>query len=261
MDIPSGLCSDTGRVLGQAVRADLTVTFIGLKRGLFTLHAGDHVGALQFADLEVPMAVYSTVPSTCSRLELEALLERLPPRPADAHKGLYGSVLVIGGDFGMAGAAAMAAEAAVRCGAGLVRVATRPEHVAALVARMPEVMTAGISSGEDFEPLLEASDVLVAGPGLGQSPWSEHLLQRALASGKPIVLDADALNLLAAVTVALPDEGMRVITPHPGEAGRLLHCATAAGAVGSLCRRRCTGTTIFCGGCAEGQWHYYCRRR
>ena len=86
----------------------------------------------------------------------------------------------------------------------------------------------GISSGEDFEPLLDASDVLVAGPGLGQSPWSEHLLQRALASGKPVVLDADALNLLAAGTVALSADSVRVITPHPGEAGRLLGCATAA---------------------------------
>ena len=227
VDIPSGLCSDTGRILGCAVRADLTVTFIGLKRGLFTLDASDHVGVLQFADLGVPLGVYDAVPSECSRLELEFLLDRLPPRPAGAHKGLYGNVLVVGGDFGMAGAAAMAAEAALRCGAGLVRVATRPEHVAALVARVPEVMPTGISSGEDFEPLLAASDVLVVGPGLGQSPWSEHLLQRSLLSGKPIVLDADALNLVASHKAELTADGVRLITPHPGEAGRLLGCATA----------------------------------
>ena len=141
---------------------------------------------------------------------------------------MYGTVAVVGGDHGMAGAAAMAAEAALRCGAGLVRVATRPEHVAALVARTPEVMPVGIDSGGDFDPVLAAADVLVVGPGLGQSPWSEHLLQRSLAAGKPLVLDADALNLLAAGSVG--GAGSRedwVLTPHPGEAARLLGTDTA----------------------------------
>ncbi len=231
VDIPSGLCSDTGRVLGKAVHADLTVTFIGRKRGLFTLDAADYTGAVQFSALAVPPEVYATVPCDCSRLELEPLLERLPPRPAKAHKGLYGTVLIVGGDYGMAGAAVMAAEAALRCGAGLVRVATRPEHVAALVARTPEVMPCGVSSGEDFTPLLESADVLVVGPGLGQSPWSEHLLQLAAASGKPMVLDADGLNLLAAGCLGEgPGEVQHrdnwVLTPHPGEAARLLESTT-----------------------------------
>jgi NAD(P)H-hydrate epimerase len=228
VDIPSGLCSDTGRVLGAAVQADLTVTFIGLKRGLFTLQAPDYTGAVQFSDLAVPPDVYEAVPADCCRLELELLLERLPPRPATAHKGLYGTVLVVGGDYGMAGAASLAAEAALRCGAGLVRVATRPEHVAALVARTPEVMPQGVSSDDDFTPLLEAADVLVLGPGLGQSPWSRQLLRRALSSEKLAVLDADALNLLAGETLGecgLP--GDRVLTPHPGEAARMLGCSTA----------------------------------
>jgi NAD(P)H-hydrate epimerase len=137
----------------------------------------------------------------------------------------------VGGDYGMAGAAAMAAEAALRCGAGLVRVATRPEHVAALVARTPEAMPCGVSSGEDFTPLLESADVLVVGPGLGQSPWSEHLLQLAAASGKPMVLDADGLNLLAAGCLGEgPGEAKHrdnwVLTPHPGEAARLLDSTT-----------------------------------
>jgi len=223
VDIPSGLCADTGRVLGKAVRADLTVTFIGLKRGLFTLDAADYTGAVQFSGLAVPPELYTAVPCDCGRLELEPLLERLPPRPAKAHKGLYGTVLIVGGDYGMAGAAAMAAEAALRCGAGLVRVATRPEHVVALVARTPEVMPSGVSSAEDFTPLLESADVLVVGPGLGQSPWSEHLLQLAAASGKPMVLDADGLNLLAAGCLGeAQHRDNRVLTPHPGEAARLL---------------------------------------
>ena len=228
VDIPSGLCSDSGRVLGVAVRADLTVTFIGLKRGLFTGEAGDCTGAVSFTDLAVPAEIYNEVATDCSRLELEPLLERLPDRPANAHKGLYGTVLVIGGDYGMAGAAAMAAEAALRCGAGLVRVATRPEHVAALVARTPEVMPLGVESGDDLEPLLDGADVLVVGPGLGQSPWSEYLLQRAAASGKPMLLDADGLNLLAAGKIfGETPVGNRVITPHPGEAARLLGITNA----------------------------------
>jgi len=228
VDIPSGLCADTGRVLGSAVRADLTVTFIGLKRGLFTMQAPDFTGAVQLSDLGVPPEVYAAVTADCSRLELEALLERLPARPATAHKGVYGTVLVVGGDYGMAGAAALAAEAALRCGAGLVQVATRPEHVAALVARTPEVMPRGINSGAELTPMLAAADVAVVGPGLGQSAWSLKLLQLALASGLPLVLDADALNLLAATNLGNTNPaGNWVLTPHPGEAARLLACSTS----------------------------------
>jgi NAD(P)H-hydrate epimerase len=228
VDIPSGLCSDTGRVLGLATRADLTVTFIGLKRGLFTLSGADYTGAVLFSDLAVPLEIYNEVESDCARLELEPLLDALPARPATAHKGMYGNVLIVGGDHGMAGAAAMAAEAALRCGSGLVRVATRPEHVGPLVARTPEVMPRGVESGQDFGPLLEAAEILVVGPGLGQSPWSEHLLQVAAASGKPMVLDADGLNLLAGGRVIKEDcRDNWVLTPHPGEAARLLDCTTA----------------------------------
>jgi len=229
VDIPSGLCADTGRVLGSAVQADLTVTFIALKRGLFTLHGPDYTGAVQLSDLGVPSEVYAAVPADCARLELESLLDCLPPRPATAHKGLYGTVLVVGGDYGMAGAAALAAEAALRCGAGLVQVATRPEHVAALVARTPEVMSRGVNCADDLTSMLEAADVLVVGPGLGQSHWSLQLLQLALASGKPLVLDADALNMLAAGMLGGSRlVGNWVLTPHPGEAARLLACNTAA---------------------------------
>lgn len=253
VDIPSGLCSDTGRVLGHAVRADLTVTFIGLKRGLFTVQAADYTGAVQFCDLAVPQEVYNTVATDCSRLELEALLERLPMRPATAHKGLYGTVLIVGGDHGMAGAAAMAAEAALRCGAGLVRVATRPEHVAAIVARTPEVMPCAVSSGEEFTPLLASADVLVVGPGLGQSDWSEYLLQLALAAGKPTVLDADALNMLASGQLGdIPPREDWVLTPHPGEAGRMLEGSSSGiqadryGAVAAL-QQRYGGTVVLKG--------------
>ncbi|MEH6584268.1 MAG: NAD(P)H-hydrate dehydratase, partial [Halioglobus sp.] len=228
VDIPSGLCSDTGRMLGSAVVADATVTFIGLKRGMFTLDAQDCCGAIQFTDLGVPAAAYEQVPADCGRLELDSLLARRTPRPATAHKGRYGTVLVVGGDYGMAGAAAMAAEAALRCGAGLVRVATRPEHVTALIARTPEAMTHGVLSGQELAPLLAGVDVLVVGPGLGQSTWSEQLLRVAAESGLPMVLDADGLNLLTrGEIVANRCRDNWVLTPHPGEAARLLETDTA----------------------------------
>lgn len=225
VDIPSGLCADTGRVLGAAVRADVTVTFIAAKRGLFTGAGQDCAGRVVLATLDVPERVYAAEPPTCRRPALEPLLDCLPRRPASAHKGLYGRVLVAGGDTGMGGATALAAEAALRCGAGLVSAATRREHVPAILARNPEVMARGIASGQELTPLLESADVLALGPGLGQSPWSEQVFQAGCRFGGATVVDADALNLLArGVGGAVPSRDNRVLTPHPGEAARLLGC-------------------------------------
>jgi ADP-dependent NAD(P)H-hydrate dehydratase / NAD(P)H-hydrate epimerase len=230
VDIPSGLCSDTGSVRGVAVRAAHTVTFIGRKRGLFTGAARDHCGELHFDALGVPPEVYRAVPAAAGLLSLEALLRLLPARTRSAHKGRYGHVLVIGGGPGMAGAAAMAAESAARCGAGLVSLATWPGNVPAIVARRPEVMAHGVEHGHELEALLARASVLVVGPGLGRGPWAQQLLQRALATGKPAVLDADALNAIAAGEVP-PDAplGQCVATPHPGEAARLI--GGSAGAI------------------------------
>jgi NAD(P)H-hydrate epimerase len=223
LDIPSGLCSDTGRVLGVAVRADATISFIGLKRGMLTASGPDCCGEIEFAGLGVPSEVISALPASATRLDLESLLEQLSPRPQLSHKGMFGNVLVIGGDYGMAGAAVMAAEAALRCGAGLVRVATRPEHVAAVVARTPEVMARGIQSSLDLLAMVDEANVLVVGPGLGQSDWSEQMLQVAADSGKALILDADALNLLALERgIRLEPRSNWILTPHPGEAARLL---------------------------------------
>jgi hydroxyethylthiazole kinase-like uncharacterized protein yjeF len=227
VDIPSGLCSDSGRRLGEVVAADHTVAFIGLKRGQFTGAAAAVCGVLHFADLDVPPAVYAQLSPAAERLQLESLLPLLPRRAPDAHKGNFGHVLVIGGDHGMAGAALLAGEAAARCGAGLVSVATRELHVAALVARRPELMVRGVEVGHDLQSLLENASVVAVGPGLGQTPWSEQLLHRAADSGLPMVVDADALNLLAKGRV--PGTAARdnwILTPHPGEAARLLGIET-----------------------------------
>lgn len=228
LDIPSGLCSDTGVVQGLAVRADMTVTFIGVKRGLLTHQGPEYTGKLLFDDLRVSDDVYEAVDVSGFITGADDVSHLLPARAKTAHKGSCGHVLVIGGDRGMGGAAVMAAQAAGRCGAGLVTVATRAEHLAALLSRYPEAMAVGVRSGAELEALIERATVLVVGPGLGQHAWGEQLLMVALKSGKPLVLDADALNLLQRRGEFGQREGEHwVITPHPGEAARLLDCTVA----------------------------------
>ncbi|WP_122544510.1 NAD(P)H-hydrate dehydratase [Pseudomonas viridiflava] len=223
VDIPSGLCADTGHCLGVAVRADLTVTFIGLKMGMLTGDAPDLIGQLIFDDLQADKAIVAQAPVTAKRLD-KTSLPFLAPRPRTAHKGMYGRVLVIGGDHGFGGAALLSAESALRSGAGMVTLATCTEHVSAALTRMPEIMSAGIHSANQLMTLIEAASVLVVGPGLGQDSWGRSLLSAAANADRPQVWDADALNQLATGQVVLPKNS--VITPHPGEAARLLGIST-----------------------------------
>ncbi|WP_249582882.1 NAD(P)H-hydrate dehydratase [Pseudomonas viridiflava] len=223
VDIPSGLCADTGHCLGVAVRADLTVTFIGLKMGMLTGDAPDLIGQLIFDNLQADKAIVAQAPVTAKRLD-KTSLPFLAPRPRTAHKGMYGRVLVIGGDHGFGGAALLSAESALRSGAGMVTLATRTEHVPAALTRMPEIMSAGIHSANQLMTLIEAASVLVVGPGLGQDSWGRSLLSAAANADRPQVWDADALNQLATGQVVLPKNS--VITPHPGEAARLLGIST-----------------------------------
>ncbi|WP_460045842.1 NAD(P)H-hydrate dehydratase [Pseudomonas sp. S2_H01] len=225
VDIPSGLCANTGRTLGMAVHADLTVTFIGLKIGLFTGDAPELVGELVFDDLQADAAIVAQTPVSIKRLDTFNL-PRLAPRSRTTHKGMFGRVLVVGGDLGFGGAALLATESTLRCGAGMVTLATRPEHVSAALTRFPEVMTAGIQSANQLMALIEPASVLVVGPGLGQHSWGRSLLSAVASAPRPQVWDADALNQLAAGSVSLPSGC--VITPHPGEAARLLGVGTQA---------------------------------
>ena len=222
-DIPSGLNADSGAVMGVAVRADVTVCFIGLKRGMFTDDGPDYCGKLRFASLGVPHEVYAHLPDHAERLDYEMVRHILPPRPRNSHKGDFGHVLVIGGDHGMVGAARLAAEAAAHCGAGLVSVATRAAHTAAITAARPELMCHGVEQASDLSPLLKRASVVVIGPGLGQQAWGRAMLSRVLDCGLPLVVDADAINLLA-VEPYFHDKW--VLTPHPGEAARLIGCST-----------------------------------
>ncbi len=225
VDVPSGLHADNGARLGAAVQADLTVTFIALKLGLFTGLGPELCGELQFDDLQGDAQLLAAAPCVAQRLD-PANLPRLAVRSPVAHKGQFGHLLVIGGDLGMGGAALLSADSALRAGAGLVSVATRAEHVAAALVRRPEIMCAAVASANQLLALVERSDVCVVGPGLGQAAWGRSLLSGVSGIGQPQVWDADALNLLAAGQVAAPRQG--VLTPHPGEAARLLGIDTAA---------------------------------
>ncbi|PWK92804.1 NAD(P)H-hydrate epimerase [Fulvimonas soli] len=221
VDVPSGVDADTGRVPGAAVRADVTVTFIVAKRGLYTGGAPAHTGVVELDALGLPAALFRDAPPDARLLAAQAL----PPRARDAHKGDNGHVLAIGGDRGTAGAIRLCGEAALRAGAGLVSVATQAEHIAALNAARPELMAHAVNGPQALQPLLARAGVLALGPGLGQGAWGHALWLAALDSGKPLVLDADGLNLLARDPRRFAQPA--VLTPHPGEAARLLGATVA----------------------------------
>lgn len=223
LDVPSGLDADTGHCPGAAVCAAITVTFIAAKRGLYTGQAAAHTGRVELATLDLPEDLWKSSSPDASLLEAATL----PPRPRDAHKGRHGHVLAIGGDHGTAGAIRLCGEAALRCGAGLVSVATRAEHLPALNAARPELMAHAVADVQALAPLLARASVLAVGPGLGQGSWGRALWRAALDSRLPRVLDADGLNLLAAEPRRF-DGTAAVLTPHPGEAARLLDCSVAA---------------------------------
>ncbi len=220
IDLPSGLHADTGANLGALVKANMTLTFIGLKVGLFLHEATEYVGKLLFASLDIPEALYSQVKPCAWRLVHSQAMSALQPRARNAHKGDFGHVVVIGaGVMGYCGAPLLASDAAMRVGAGLVSAIVAPESLP-LLARAPrELMCYTPKKAKDCTALLARASVLVVGPGLAQNAWGKHFFQVALASDKPLVVDADALNWLA----QYPQKSDHwVLTPHPGEAAKLL---------------------------------------
>ena len=226
LDVPSGVDADTGSVIGDAVQATTTVTFIAHKPGLLTGPALNHVGQLMLADLGAPASVFESCHADGFRISASAA-RRLPERSLTAHKGVFGHVLVIGGNRGMGGAALLAAGAALRSGAGLVSLATHSEHVTAALTRHPELMVTGLDDAAMLPGLSDDKRVIVIGPGLGQDDWAQQCLEHALLAGVPLVCDADALNVIAANEVTIPPELPLIVTPHPGEASRLAGVTTS----------------------------------
>lgn len=249
LDIPTGLNGDSGDVMGVAVEAATTVCFVARKTGLYFLSGPDHCGDIRFSSLGIPHKHYPQ--PRIRHADEAAIRSALPLRHRQAHKGDYGHVLLVAGGKGMPGAARLAGEAALRTGAGRVSVATHPGNTAAIVSQRPELMCHEIAAA-DLAPLLNAATVIAVGPGLGTVAWSRAVFEAARAGSKPQVLDADALNLLAS---AADRNEQRVLTPHPGEAARLLNCSTAevqadrCAALQAL-RERYAGTIIL-KGCAS----------
>lgn len=245
LDIPSGLHADTGRIMGSAVRAAMTVSFIGLKLGLFVGSGPDCCGEIRYSALSVPAVVFSGEVAAGRRIDWRQQSTRFGPRQRTAHKGTFGHLLLVGGAPGFSGALRLAGEAALRTGAGLVTLATHPAHATCLGVPRPELMVSGVADPQDLHPLIERADVIAIGPGLGRTSWSRALWEPVYASGRPLILDADALNLLAETPGEPPGSGGcdvsdQVLTPHPGEAARLLGVTVArveadrVGAVQSL---------------------------
>lgn len=226
VDIPSGLNADTGQVLGTAAVADLTVTFIGRKRGLYTADGPDYAGSIKFSDLQTPDSVRDSIPDSGILIRENKIDENLPPRRRNSHKGSFGWVLGVGSNVGMSGALRLCGEAALRSGAGKVTLATHPSHAALINLACPELMVLGVERQEQLRNLLRQVDVVVTGTGLGQDSWSEELFRVCLKTATPVVLDADGLNILAGLFAHMDDGdvplGNWILTPHPAEAGRLL---------------------------------------
>jgi len=215
LDIPSGLLADTGHVEGEVVHADVTISFIGLNQGLLTAKGPDCCGELIFDDLQIPSGAKRKVPSTVKSLRIPSPIFK--KRDKESHKGLFGHVLVIGGDIGMSGAARLACEAALRTGTGLVSLATRYAHASMINSARPEIMSYPAERDSEIDFLIEKADVIAVGPGLGRSEWAATMFVAAINSGKPLIVDADGLNILA-----IEQRDNWILTPHPGEAARLL---------------------------------------
>ncbi len=217
LDIPSGLDADTGQIFGCAVKASHTITFIALKPGLLTLDGIDCCGEIHVRNLGLDAALHSSQGWLLSKTNCP----KLKPRPHNSHKGTFGNVGIIGGAQGMVGAALLAGRAALMMGAGRTYVALLAENAPAVDSAQPELMLR--TPNELFSLDL---DCLAVGPGLGQAKAAKLHLETALISSLPLVLDADALNLIGADTrqqqLLRKRSVPTLLTPHPAEAGRLL---------------------------------------
>jgi hydroxyethylthiazole kinase-like uncharacterized protein yjeF len=224
LDVPSGLQADTGQVMGCAVVADHTLTFIALKPGLLTLDGPEHCGTLHVADLGLTDAVAAAAHGV---LIAEGVLHHLlPQRPLNSHKGTFGSAGIIGGNHGMTGAVLLAGRAALKCGTGRVYVGLLDSNAPLVDPLQPELML----RPADGVLRLDHLSALAVGPGLGDTPDAAEYLDWALEQALPLVLDADALNLVATFDEIKSKLKQRVtstiLTPHPAEAARLLGCDT-----------------------------------
>lgn len=239
VDIPSGIHADSGSMLGAAVSASLTVTFGLPKLGLYVGHGIDHAGIVQVADIGIPSSFAAEVDSRVTLLVAETIRHSLPHRRVSAHKGTFGHAGIIAGSVGKTGAAALAAQAALRMGTGLVTVATPASMNDVLEAKLLEVMTVPLPETEArtlsrnsldlLIPFVRSKTAVALGPGLSTHTETAELVRSVVKHlDRPCVLDADALNALAGHSSLLSEcKVAPILTPHPGEMARLESGATA----------------------------------
>lgn len=224
LDIPSGLNANTGQIMGTAIKASVTVCFIAIKQGLLTGKASDHCGQLYFSGLGVEADFAKTVTSNVL-LNDSHYLPQLAQRSNSAHKGINGYVGVVGGNRMYPGAIRLCAEGALRAGAGGVTVNCHQQNIGIVLANRPELMLFDLSNQHaDQQHTIDKLKVVVIGPGLGSDGWADQLFKRAVDLNKLMVVDADGLNLLA--QQPLHNDNW-ILTPHSGEAARLLNCRIA----------------------------------
>ncbi|WP_404398288.1 NAD(P)H-hydrate dehydratase [Idiomarina loihiensis] len=223
VDVPSGVDADTGHVPGAAVRAHLTVCLVALKRGLLTGKAQEHTGELKLEDLGIGSTFKQQNEADWFRVNAGRVGGWLAPRSRCTHKGEQGHVLIVGGQPGMSGAVILAMQSALRAGAGKVSVACHPQVQSIVASAQPEAMVHGITDTDALKPLLREASAVALGPGLGQSSWSQALFSQVIETDVLKVIDADGLNLLASKPVR---SSKLLLTPHPGEAARLLQMTT-----------------------------------
>lgn len=223
LDIPTGINSDTGAIIGNAIRADMTIIFVALTGSCYMGRGQNYYGEKKFDDLDIPRDCYNEVKPQIECISNEVITNALPIRQRDAHKGDFGHLLIVGGSPGMLGAVLLAGEAALRCGAGRVTIATHPSHCDSIPLTRPELMSCPIRTANDIDEILSDITTIVIGPGLGKSDWANEIFSKVITSSQPIVVDADGLNILAKKPNQRDDW---ILTPHPGEAARLLEDST-----------------------------------
>lgn len=228
IDIPSGIHADSGAVCGVAIQAKHTVTFVGIKSGLVTGAGKEHTGKLHFEDLGIGTE-YQRLSDSKGRVFDFKQLKPLPLRDINSHKGTYGKLLCVGGNLGMPGSIKLTGEAALRCGSGLVKIFCHPDNALAVALDRPELMVQ--TQDDQLQECLDWCSTVVIGPGLGRDAWAKEklaiVMEHCAATRKSLVIDADAINLLAeSPNVKLPKD-LAIITPHSTEAARLLKMSTA----------------------------------
>ena len=219
IDIPSGIHPDKGKVMGAAIKASTTITFVGKKLGFFDNEGINHCGNLKLCDLGIPKTHYHDEKEVLRILGDDLIHQVLPKRKKNSHKGEFGHIAILGGGPGMHGAVCIAGEAALRAGAGKVSIFMHISHNSLIADSKPELIFNFFEEVDEIKSMLLGSDVIVIGPGLGISNWAKKVFESIIDIDCPMIVDADALNILSKEPTKKENW---ILTPHPGEAGRLL---------------------------------------